>query len=276
MNCADGISEIVPVSQEEGLFESGGYESPDKTYSLLRRVFTWNRPFFYGRFFMIVVQGARLAKKGKFTRQAWWNLSRQCMRMVENQGGRFEVTGLDNLRKHDGPAVFVSNHMSMLETVIFPSLLLKRSDICITLKKQLTELPIFGTLLSGFRNIADTRDKPMDDYKMVIREGGAALKEGYSMLIFPQSTRSVEFKPEEFNTAGVKLAAKAGVPIIPVALKTDFWKQGTLVKDLGPLDRTQRIHFAFGEPIPVESRNGKDENNRAIAFIQERLSEWQQ
>ena len=53
------------------------------------------------------------------------------------------------------------------------------------------------------------------------------------------------FKPEEFNSIGVKLAKKAGVPVVPVAIKTDFWGNGRIIKELGPIDNKKTIHIKF-------------------------------
>ena len=101
------------------------------------------------------------------------------------------------------------------------------------------------------------------------------LNRGISIIIFPQSTRSLEFKPEEFNSLGVKLAKKAGVEVVPIALKTDFWGSGRLVKELGPIDRRKPIHFRFGEPFEVTG-SGKEENQKIIEFIQASLDAWKE
>ena len=77
------------------------------------------------------------------------------------------------------------------------------------------------------------------------------LNKGISIVIFPQSTRSVEFNPEDFNSLGVKLARKANVDIVPIALKTDWWGNGKLIKELGPIDRHKHIHIKFGEPMKI-------------------------
>jgi len=47
-----------------------------------------------------------------------------------------------------------------------------------------------------------------------------------SVLIFPQTTRDLRFDPNKFNTLGIKLAKRAKVPVIPVAVKTDAWGMG--------------------------------------------------
>ena len=49
-----------------------------------------------------------------------------------------------------------------------------------------------------------------------------------SVLIFPQTTRELFFDPKKFNTLGIKLAKRAKVPVIPIAVKTDAWWHGQM------------------------------------------------
>ncbi len=46
-----------------------------------------------------------------------------------------------------------------------------------------------------------------------------SLKKNISVLIFLQTTRELRFDPKKFNTLGIKLAKRAKVPVIPVAVK---------------------------------------------------------
>ena len=55
--------------------------------------------------------------------------------------------------------------------------------------------------------------------------------------------------------------------------KTDFWGNGKLIKELGPLDHHKPIHIKFGEPMKITG-NGKEENQRIIDFIKTSLEEW--
>jgi len=97
---------------------------------------------------------------------------------------------------------------------------------------------------------------------------------GISIIVFPQTTRSDSFEPSQFNTIGVKLAQRAGVPAVPVALLTGAWKNGKIFKDLGKIDPSKRVHFAFGEPIAIGGR-GMEEHQAIIQFIKGKLEEWQ-
>ena len=274
MNSRDETTLIPPVSKQEGLFEGDAYQTPDLNFSAMRKFLTWNAPHFYSDFFKVVFKGAHWATHDNYTRQNWFDLSYDVIRFIENHGGLVDVAGMSNFQELDGPVIFVGNHMSILETIVIPSLVLKYKELCITMKKQLFDVPVFGKLLTGFRTVAVSRENPIDDYKTIIRDGGKAIDEGYSILLFPQTTRTTQFSPEEFNSVGVKLARRTKVPIIPVALKTDFWGNGRFLKDLGPIDRRKKVYFRFGEPITVNG-NGKEENQQIIDFIQRHLAEWQ-
>ena len=58
------------------------------------------------------------------------------------------------------------------------------------------------------------------------------LRNGMSVIIFPQTTRIMDFDRKQFNSMGVKLAKRAQVPVVPIALKTDAWGVGKWIKDL--------------------------------------------
>jgi 1-acyl-sn-glycerol-3-phosphate acyltransferase len=108
----------------------------------------------------------------------------------------------------------------------------------------------------------------------VLEEGVKRLKEGISVILFPQSTRSYEFVPAQFNSLGVKLARKANVPILPMAVKTDFWGNGrSFWRDFGPLNRDEPIYVTFGEPFMIEDSN-KQAHERVLEFIQYHLERW--
>ena len=66
---------------------------------------------------------------------------------------------------------------------------------------------------------------------------------------------------------------RAGVPVIPVALKTDAWGNGNLLKDFGPVDVKKTIHFEFGAPMRIEG-TGKAEHQQITEFIIDRLGVW--
>jgi len=203
----------------------------------------------------------------------WIKSSFYIFRFIEKAGGRFDIAGMDNIAKHDGPVLFVGNHMSTLETMILPCLIASRRKITFVVKESLVKHPLFKYIMLSSDPIVVGRTDPRKDLETVITEGEKRLSKGISIVIFPQSTRSIEFKPEEFNSLGVKLAKKNNVPVVPVALKTDYWGNGKIIKELGPIDHKKTIFIKFGEPFMVNG-SGKEENNKIIDFIQSSLAEW--
>jgi len=108
----------------------------------------------------------------------------------------------------------------------------------------------------------------------VMTRGADKIAQGFSIIVFPQATRSPVFDPEKFNSLGVKLAKRCKVPVVPIAFKTDFWGTGKLVKDFGPLSPGKTIHIEFGEPIEIHG-SGREEHERVMEFIRGRLETWQ-
>jgi 1-acyl-sn-glycerol-3-phosphate acyltransferase len=219
------------------------------------------------------IKARRLVAQNKYDRAAWGGTAYAIFKMVEGCNGRFHITGLDNVRQLETPVVFVSNHMSSLEGNIFGCLLPQPQEISFVIKESLTRYPVFGPVVGSQDPITVGRAKPRDDLQKVLVEGAEKLANGRSIILFPQHTRTPAFIPSEFNSLGVKLASRANVPLLPIAIKTDFVRNGRYLRDFGPLDRRQPIHLTFGRPFLVE--NSKQAHHQIIAFIQRHLDSWQ-
>jgi 1-acyl-sn-glycerol-3-phosphate acyltransferase len=181
---------------------------------------------------------------------------------------------LAHFQRLNGPAVFIGNHMSTLETFVLPGLLLLFREVTFVLKESLMHYPSLGDILRRLHAISVTRRDPRADLKTVLTEGREHLAAGRSIVIFPQSTRAVEFDPERFNTLGVKLAARSDVPVIPFAVQTQLWGNGALVKDFGPVDLACPVRFEFGAPITVSGK-GREAHQQVILFVQTQLARWE-
>lgn len=255
------------------LFPGDSYDTPpDTPRRLLDRLSLGSRWYFLAGYAGIVLRARALALKGRFGNPAWIDSSYQVVKLIEGCGGRFHLRGLDNIRSLNGPAVFVSNHMSILETFVFPCLIEPYRHITFVVKDSLVK-GVFGPVMRSRDPIVVGRENPRQDFAKVMTEGRRHLAEGTSVVVFPQSTRTVEFKPEKFNTMGIKLARAAGVHVVPVAIKTDFWENGKLLKDFGPISRHKPVYMAFGTPFTI-SGNGREEHGRVLSFIGEHLREW--
>jgi len=253
-------------------FAADTYTTPPGREKLLHRLLFRCRIYYVLRFLGVVFRYWRIARRD-LDHVTWSQASFDMLKIIEDCGGRFHITGLDNVRKVDGPVVFVGNHMSMLETQVPISVVFPYKKVVYVIKEQLRTVPFFGAYVQ--KCISVSRTSPAEDLKQVLTQGAEKIAAGLSVVIFPQATRSVEFMPEKFNSLGVKLAKRAGVPVIPLALKTDFWGNGSLIKDFGPLDPDKTIYFEFGEPIEIKGQ-GRQEHERIMEFIQSRLARWRE
>ncbi|KAA3611055.1 MAG: 1-acyl-sn-glycerol-3-phosphate acyltransferase [Calditrichaeota bacterium] len=229
--------------------------------------------YFAIRFISKLLGNRRLAVANNFDTQMWATRSMDIFKLTEMCGARYHLEGLDNINKTSEPVVFIGNHMGMLETMIFPGLIASRREVTFVVKDSLVSHPLFGPVMRARKPITVERKDPMADFKKVMSDGVKNLSENISVVVFPQSQRKVEFIPAEFNSLGIKLAKKAKVPVVPVAIKTDFWKNGKWFKDIGHLDRKLPIYINFGEPFIVEGP-GKTEHQNVIDFIKDNLNKW--
>ena len=259
---------------EKGYFKSDTYITPEEDLKLWKKLLCHNRLYFTIKFAGIVLRTRKEARSGIYDNRAWEESSYYIFRFIEKSGGRFNISGLENITKTEEPVLFIGNHMSTLETMILPCIISPLRKVTFVVKESLVKHPLFGDVMRSRDPIIVGRTDPRKDLEAVMNGGMDLLLKGISIIIFPQSTRNVVFKPEDFNSLGVKLAKKAGVKVVPVALKTDFWGNGKVIKEMGPLDSTKTIYFKFGEPFEVKG-SGKDENHRIISFIQTSLDQWQ-
>jgi 1-acyl-sn-glycerol-3-phosphate acyltransferase len=258
---------------KDGYFGSDSYSTSQEKRNLFDRLIHCNRLYFTLKFANIVLRTRRVAVRGLYGKKEWADSSWYIFRFVEKAGGIYRISGMENIYADPDPVVFIGNHMSTLETMILPAIIAPHRNVTFVVKDSLIRHPLFGHVMRSRDPIVVGRTDPRKDLEEVMSKGPGLLARGISIVIFPQSTRSIDFNPEEFNSLGVKLARKAGVKIVPIALKTDFWGQGKVIKELGPLDSRKTIYIKFGEPFPVTG-TGKTENQKVIDFIESSLKEW--
>lgn len=228
---------------------------------------------FYWKIGRIVLKAASLAKKGIYTDEEWSKSSYRIFKAIEEVGGHVSITNLNPLLNHTGAVVVIGNHMSTLETFILPFLICPHKKVTFVIKEGLTNYPVFKHIMNSRNPVVVGRENPKKDFMNVINEGTERLANGYTIIVFPQTTRMQTFDRTQFNSIGVKLAKKAGVPVVPLALKTDFWGNGHLFKDFGKITPSKTVRFEFGRPLAIEG-NGKGQQELTVAHIENCLNEW--
>lgn len=153
-----------------------------------------------------------LPEKGRYHLSAFWcRVILFWLRIT--CGVRYQIKGRQHL--NDDAVVILANHQSSWETLLFYQLKYPLAPI---LKKELLRIPFWGWALRLMKPIAIDRSKPRLAGKSLLEQGVRRLKQGYSIIIFPEGTRSPAGRIKAFSRGGAKLALAANTPILPVAL----------------------------------------------------------
>jgi 1-acyl-sn-glycerol-3-phosphate acyltransferase len=251
--------------------DNGVYRTVQRRIGPLARMFP--SLSFHRRFVSIVWRASLKAKRGAYDDHQWSLSSLEIIRALEAVNVRFEITGLEHLMAPQSPCLVVGNHMSTLETGALPAIIQPIRKVTFVVKESLLEYPVFKHVMRSREPIPVTQTNPRLDLKRVLEEGPERLARGYSLVVFPQGARRAVFDPAKFNSIAVKLAQRAGVPIVPVALATDAWGLGRRLSDFGRIDPSKTVRFAFGEPVWVRGR-GVEEHRAIIDFIERHLRQW--
>lgn len=228
---------------------------------------------FYINMASILYRAGKKATRGAYSADDWVFSSEEVGHALEAVGGDIHIDGFEHVSGLDGPCVFVANHMSTLETFFLPCVIQPVRDVTFVVKDSLLKYPCLGPVLRSREPLVVGRANPREDLAVVLDGGRRHLDAGRSLIIFSQGTRSHTVDEAQFSSLGVKLARKAGVPVMPVALKTDAWGTGSLIKDIGFIRTRLPIRFLFGSSLPVTG-NGKDEHAAVVRFIKENFGQW--
>jgi 1-acyl-sn-glycerol-3-phosphate acyltransferase len=132
-------------------------------------------------------------------------------------------------------------------------------------KDQVFKHRISGPLMRGMHHIPVDRDAGAGSFREAVR----VLKDGEIVGVFPEATISRSFELKEFKSGTIRMAALAGVPILPTVI---WGSQRVWTKDYPKrLGRTNvPIILSVGEPITVGRR---DDAEAANLLLMQRMTE---
>ncbi|WP_411680339.1 lysophospholipid acyltransferase family protein [Clostridium thailandense] len=158
---------------------------------------------------------------------------------------KIEVIGRENLPEEN--CLYVSNHQGNFDIPIFLEIL--DEPVGFIAKKEILKFKTFSYWMTQIDCIFMDRDNIRESMKS-INKGVELLKNGRSMVIFPEGTRSKGKSVGDFKKGSMKLALKSGVPIVPVTIDGSY-KLLEKNKDYNKNDRI--VRFIIDKPIyPAE------------------------
>ncbi|HKM28440.1 MAG TPA: lysophospholipid acyltransferase family protein [Anaerovoracaceae bacterium] len=158
----------------------------------------------------------------------------------------WHVKGLENVPP-SGPVVFVANHQGYADIVAFLATIPGR-QIGFVAKDGLQKAPYFGKWVKNIRGVFIKRGNPREALTS-INEGIELLKQGFSLVIFPEGTRSQGGPIKTFKPGSFKLATKASVPIVPVTINGTY----KIFEETGIITRGKDVDFIIHPAVETAS-----------------------
>src|SRR3990172_2369128 len=179
-------------------------------------------------------------------------------------GVTVEVKGLENILAGK-PQIFASNHQGAFDILALQAFI--PLQFRWVAKRSLFKIPIVGWSMSLAGYIGIERERASSAYKS-IESAAERIKNGTSVLIFPEGTRSNTGELLPFKRGGFLLATKSGVPVVPVSI------QGTadIMKKESILIRPGTVKVVIGKPIPVSDADEKLLMERVRKAIEDGLA----
>lgn len=160
------------------------------------------------------------------------------------------VKGLENIPK-DQPVLYVSNHKSFFDIPLAYMTLPNLTGF--VSKKEVKKVPFLSWWMELVNCLFLDREDKRASLKTILA-GIENIKQGYSMFIAPEGTRTHEREPLAFKEGSLKMAEKTGCPIVPVAiLGTD-----DILENSFPRIRKVKTVIAYGKPIDPKTLSADD------------------
>lgn len=163
------------------------------------------------------------------------------------------VKGFSNIDP-DKPYIFMPNHMSNFDIPVLLAHL--KVQFRWLAKAELFRIPLFGFAMKRAGYISIDRSNRKSAFESLAR-AAQIIRNGRSVLIFPEGTRSKDQSIKPFKKGGFVLAVESGVPIVPVIIH-GTWR---IMSKNGLMIRPGDVTVEILEPIETGnySRATKDE-----------------
>ena len=261
------------------LLATGGYTTPsDRRAAVRARPGAWTTFRFTAGLVKVFPMCALYEPFGKLTTEKWAEFCFASVQRAERLGMNVVVEGFRARQAYDGPVMYLCNHMSTVETIVLPPILLSFGPFSYVAKASLAHLPFLGRAAEHMRMVPISRKSPREDLLSILSVGTERIRGGDSFLVFPQGTRQRVFSRRVYSSIGAKLAEKAGCPVVPIVVDTrcqptrqkGFFKK--LFRDFGPVDTTKDIRVTCGPAIPCGK--SKEMHEAAFDWMVSKLESW--
>lgn len=202
-------------------------------------------PFLF--LFMHVFWKNKTEKRDRFT-QAFVRMVFRHVLFIA--GVHTTVLGLENIPE-DTPVLYVGNHRSYFDILI--SYIYFKKPTGYVAKKEMEKIPLLRTWMKYVHCLFLDRTNPKEGLKTILT-GIDNVKNGYSVVIFPEGTRAKTDEMLPFKEGSLKIAEKSGCPIIPLVQNNT----SAAFEDHMPFFKKCHTVIEFGKPIIISELSPED------------------
>jgi 1-acyl-sn-glycerol-3-phosphate acyltransferase len=204
-----------------------------------------------------------LGKKAKQLQKFWWQQPIACSirdffqrfvfwPIIRKFCNTHSVRGAEFLQDLQSPVIFVANHASHADTVMILSALppeLRRQTTIAAARDYFYTNGLRASIVSLFLNTF-----PFDRHNgaLSLKQCTAELEEGWSLLIYPEGTRSVDGSIAPFKKGVGLLAGRLSVQVVPVFVEgpAEMLPKGS------HMPQKKDVTITFGPPVRYQSKMG--------------------
>ena len=166
-------------------------------------------------------------------------------KQVDNSGAKIKVYNVERIPQ-DRNVLFVSNHQSDFDIAVFMALIPKRTGF--VAKSEMEKVPLLSDWMRNINCVFMDRTDMKKSLETILA-GIKLLKEGKSLVVFPEGTRSRCDEVGEFKQGSFKLATKSNVPIVPVTIDGTY----KIMEGNNYIIKPAEVNVYIHEPIFMES-----------------------
>lgn len=211
---------------------------------MIRTIFVWScvvlDTLVLGTLVIIAYVFDRSGRTGHRIARCWAKI------ILLASGVKVKVEGLEQM-KGTGPYIFMSNHQGGYDIFALQGYL--PFDFKWLAKRELFSIPFFGWTITAAGYISIDRKGTRDTVR-AMNEAAQRIRDGMSVVIFPEGSRSPDGSIQPFKKGGFTLAIKSKVPIVPMAIKGSreimpkgrfTVNPGTIAVRIGPTIETREL-----------------------------------
>lgn len=165
---------------------------------------------------------------------------------------RIEYVGVNNIPEENG-YIFCANHICFMDPLLIACN--KKKEFHFIAKEELIKVPVLGWLLKKL-NVIPVKRGTGDIGAM--KKGIEVLKNGNSLIIFPEGTRSKTGKMGEAKHGMALLVKKTGCGVMPCAV-------------IGKPHLFKKTKLVYGDPIPAGFFEGEKELSKITNYIVDKI-----